>query len=198
MCRSIFSVMAAVMFLASPVVAQQGSSRSISGTSASLTTLNGAPGYIFSGTLTPFITEITPVVGSPMMVSESPLRSKLRMAGGVQGLRPPMRLPERVANVDADGSRRPRGRGDVVPGGLASKGSSAERGDLSVAAIRRRQVAEDAARQAELNALLDEAEQLEASDDLRGAAGMFSRAAAKVEGNQRDEFLRKARQLRAK
>jgi hypothetical protein len=178
--------------------AQQGSSRSISGTSASLTTLNGAPGYLFSGTLTPFVTEITPIVGSPVMVSESPLHSKLRMAGGVQGLRTPLRLPETNANeVPAAVEHRPIARPELMPGGLATKGSSAEWGDLSVAEIRRQQIAETAARQAELDQLLGEAHRLEAAGDMRGAAGMYSRAAAKVEGKQRDEFVRKARQLRA-
>lgn len=42
----------------------QGSSRSISGTSQSMTTSNGYPGSFFSGQVRPFVTGITPIVGS--------------------------------------------------------------------------------------------------------------------------------------
>ncbi|QDV68472.1 hypothetical protein Poly24_21810 [Rosistilla carotiformis] len=42
----------------------QGSNRSMSTTSPSLTTLNGYPGSIFSGSQRPFVTSLTPSVGS--------------------------------------------------------------------------------------------------------------------------------------
>ncbi|MEZ6089641.1 MAG: hypothetical protein R3C05_16740 [Pirellulaceae bacterium] len=42
----------------------QSSSRSMSMSSASLTTLNGYPGSMFSGTVRPFVTGLTPSVGS--------------------------------------------------------------------------------------------------------------------------------------
>lgn len=42
----------------------QGSSRSISGTSQSMTTAHGYPGHFFSGQVRPFVTGITPVVGA--------------------------------------------------------------------------------------------------------------------------------------
>lgn len=41
----------------------QGSSRSITSTTPSITTMNGYPGSISSGTVRPFVTGITPVVG---------------------------------------------------------------------------------------------------------------------------------------
>lgn len=178
--------------------AGQGSSRSLTSTSSSVTSLNGAPSFIFDGTLRPFITEITPVVGSrpPMMIS--PLALKLQQAGGVQGLRPPMRLPQRQATepaMAADESEAPR---RASGNGLGGSGSSADRGDLSVAAIRRQQAAEEAALEAELNQFIAEANRLSAAGDNRGAALQYSKAAAKVEGDRRAEFLAKARALRTR
>lgn len=41
----------------------QGSSRSISSSAASVTTMNGMPGSIQSGTIRPFVTGVTPIVG---------------------------------------------------------------------------------------------------------------------------------------
>jgi len=187
-------------------MATQGSSRSLGSTSGSLTQLVGAPGYIFNGTLTPFVTEITPVVGNgaPAMVPISPLRQRLNQLGGVQGLRPPLRLPEpaAIAEREKDEEGFVLGRREAIraatPGGLASGGSSAERGDESIAEIRRRQAVDDAEREAELDRLLAQADRLEAAGDLRGAANIYSRAAAKVEGARREEFVLKARQLRGK
>jgi hypothetical protein len=75
-------------------------------------------------------------------------------------------------------------------------GSSAARGDLSVAAIRRQQADEDLLVQAELDRLEAEAQRLADRGDRRGAAHTYSKAAAKVAGQRRQEYLAKARQLR--
>jgi hypothetical protein len=42
----------------------QGSSRSLSGTSQSMTNMNGNPGSFFSGSVRPFVLGVTPVVGN--------------------------------------------------------------------------------------------------------------------------------------
>jgi hypothetical protein len=175
--------------------AGQGYSSSLGSTSGSITSLNGTPGFIFNGTLTPFVTEITPVVGNRAPVLISPLALKLQQAGGVQGLRPPLRVPERKQDESRANDEQPSRAGGS---GLASAGSSADRGDLSVAAIRRQQAAEDAALEAELDEFITEAERLAEAGDKRGAALQYSKAAAKVEGERRQEFLKKARELRAK
>jgi hypothetical protein len=176
--------------------AGQGYSSSLGSTSGSITSLNGTPGFIFNGTLTPFVTEITPVVGGRTPVLISPLALKLQQAGGVQGLRPPLRLPERQ-HAESGGDQREAVR-ESGNGLTGSKKSSAERGDLSVAAIRRQQAAEDAALEAELKEFITEADRLAASGDHRGAALQYSKAAAKVEGDRREAFLVKARELRAR
>jgi hypothetical protein len=176
-------------------VAQQGSTRSIGSTSGSVTSLNGYPSYFFHGTQRPFITQITPVVGTPpIVVTESPLAMKLRQAGGPGGLGIPYRREETPLTF---GDNTPPAPGGLQPGGLQPTGSSAERGDLSVAEIRRRQAEADAVRGAELDRLLEEAERLEAEGDARGAANIYSRLAAKVEGAEREAVLNRARQLRA-
>jgi hypothetical protein len=125
----------------------------------------------------------------------SPLALKLQQAGGVQGLRPPLRLPERQSAESAAKQREPaRGSGN----GLSGSKSSAERGDLSVAAIRRQQAAEDAELEEDLKRFVAEADRLSAAGDNRGAALQYSKAAAKVEGERREAFLVKARELRAR
>jgi hypothetical protein len=170
--------------------AGQGYSSSLGGTSGSITSLNGTPGFLFNGTLTPFVTEIIPVVGSPApaMIQISPLQLKLQQAGGIENIRPPLRPREPASGEQLTSPT----------GGLTSTGSSAERGTLSVAAIRRQHAADEAALQAELDRLIAEADRLEAARDYRGAALQYSKAAAKVEGARRQEFVLKARELRAK
>lgn len=173
--------------------AGQGYSSSLGSTSGSITSFNGTPGFIFNGTLTPFVTEITPVVGNRTPVLISPLALKLQQAGGVQGLRPPLRVPERSQADSPRADDQPR---RAAGNGLAGTGSSADRGDLSVAAIRQQQAAEDAALEADLSDFIAEAERLIAAGNNRGAALQYSKAAAKVEGERRQEFLLKARALR--
>jgi hypothetical protein len=162
----------------------------------------GPSAFLLDVRQVPFVSEIIPVVGSPPLVFESPLKQKLRMAGGVSGLRPPLRRPEPgedlssgrpfyEAEEEVAKPAAPRAEGKTA-------GSSAERGDLSVAAIRRELAAEDAALQAELDRLVAQANRLEAAGNRREAAHTYSKAAAKVDDQRREAFLAKARQLRAK
>ena len=166
----------------------------------------GPEAYIFDGRLTPFVSQIIPIVGSPPPVMmESALKGKLRMAGGIAGLRPPLRRPEtfesgRAAYETPPGEDRAVAAAAEHPlpprSGVA--GSSADRGDLSVVAIRRQQAVEDWLLQAELDRLVAEAQRLAAAGDRRAAALTYGKAAAKVDDQRREEFLAKARQLRGK
>ena len=165
--------------------AGQGSSRSISSTSGSITSLNGTPGYLFHGTLTPFVTQIRPVVGE-RPVTISPLQLKLQSIGGPQGLRTPLR------GNDATPVSSNQNSSHAAPGSGGGR-SSADHGDLSVAEIRRLQAGEGDVLENDLNRLTAEADRLESDGDLRGAALCFSKAAAKVEGARRESFLAKAR-----
>lgn len=172
--------------------AGQGYSSTLGSTSGSITSLNGTQGYLFNGTLTPFVTEITPVVGSPVMRLQSPVAAKLESVGGVQGLRPPLRVPH---SESALGNERATSH---EAGGPGSSKSTAERGVSSVAAIHREQAEGDAALEVEIDRYVAEAASLEAAGDNRAAAFSYSKAAAKVEGERRAEFLRRARELRTK
>ncbi|GAA5505297.1 hypothetical protein [Novipirellula caenicola] len=56
----------------------QGSSQTFSSTTPSVTTMNGVPGSIVSQTVTPFVTGITPVVGSyPVLANPSQISGQL-------------------------------------------------------------------------------------------------------------------------
>lgn len=178
--------------------AGQGYSSSIGGTSGSLTSLNGAQGYLFNGTLTPFVTEIMPVVGSGTTVPVSPLQLKLQQAGGPGALRPPLRLPEAAAPVEQGAKPRPSTRDAAATGGVHAGASSAERGDLSVAAIRAAADAEAERREAQVSEFLEAARRCEAAGNTRDAALLYNKAAAKVEGARRAAFLEKARELRGR
>jgi hypothetical protein len=207
--RTLLTVVAAMLLGTSPagLPAQQGSSRTMSSTSASLTQMAGGRGFIFSGGLRPFITEIRPIVGGGggPLLPMSPLRQRLQQLNAGGGLPPAVRPPLRpvapiVAGDDEDDAfilgRRAADERPTAPGGLAASGSSAESGDESVADIKGRLAAEDAAREEVIAGIVDEADRLEAAGELRAAANEFGRAAAKAEGELREALLRKARALR--
>src|SRR6185369_3960493 len=73
--------------------------------------------------------------------------------------------------------------------------SSAQRGDVSVAEIRRQQAAEDAAREAELGRILGEARTAEEAGQLSIARIRYRQAAARVDGQRRKELLQVAEKL---
>ena len=154
--------------------------------------------FIFNGQLTPFVTEIIPVVGSrPAASFESPLRAKFRMAGGIQGLRPPLRPVEPEAESTGRAAYlASEAESPAVPARPPTLESSAAHGELSVAAIRRQHAAEDLVLQAELDRLVADARRLEVAGDRREAALSYCKAAAKVEDQRRQAFLAKARELR--
>lgn len=56
----------------------QGSSQTLSSTTPSVTTMNGVPGSIVSQTVTPFVTGVTPVVGSyPVLANPAQISQQL-------------------------------------------------------------------------------------------------------------------------
>jgi hypothetical protein len=152
--------------------------------------------FIFHGQMSPFVTEIIPVVGGrPAASFESPLRGKLRMARENPAWRPPLRPPAAEEESSGRAAYAALEAAPALPERRAA-GSSAERGEFSVAAIRRQQAADDLLLQAELDRLTAEARRLELAGDRRGAALVYSKAAAKVADQRREAFLAKARELR--
>jgi hypothetical protein len=128
----------------------QGSSRGLGMMSSSVTSMNGQPGYFAAGTLQPFVTGVTPIVGE-----ERRFLSSGHHAPEVAG--PPMTsLSERVARLrkmgEALGSRRtepaplPAEEKPAAPKDLlANDRSTAAAPAGSLAAIRREREAAKAA-----------------------------------------------------
>lgn len=115
------------------ISAAQGSSTSSSTTAGSVVVSNGVPGQFFSGQIRPFVTSVVPVVGGYSSASAPwyspgpaihPLQQKLAQLEEEGGL-------ERLSTAPpSTPSRAPQAN-------RGSQHSSATRGDLSVAEIRR-------------------------------------------------------------
>jgi hypothetical protein len=73
--------------------------------------------------------------------------------------------------------------------------SSAERGEISVAEIRRLQAVEDAQRRQELEQLIAEGREAESQGRMSIARVRYRQAAARAEGEQRQQLLRAADRL---
>lgn len=180
--------------------ASQGSQRTVTGISPSLTLTNGYPGYLFSGQVTPFVTGFVPVVGNGGAWPYSP-------GGPVMLSRPPTILEERLARLQAGEGQTNRPSSSDSPtsneeesfaansSGLPSRtavgsASTAEHGDVSLAEIRRQQAEEDRRRAAE-------AALLEAKGDTALAAGkldvakQYYRLALKLADAERRESLQR-------
>jgi hypothetical protein len=162
--------------------AAQGSSRSISGTSGVLTLPNGGFGTVIDSTYRPFITQITPVLGESSV-------AKILREHGVPRI--PYRAEEPPQSVQDDTSPASQIK-------TARSTSSAEQGAASLSEIRRQLAAEDAAREAEFQQILDEAQALETQGDFKGAASVYARAAMRKEGSEQDKLLQYSRSLRKK
>ena len=143
----------AVAFAQLRVSAAQGSTRSLQSQSSSLTTMQGAPGFISAGTIRPFVTGLVPVVGGyggaaapvygpgPLMPVYAPGPSmvqdriaRLRQQG--------VRLSARSKNEF--GHAPPRPATTPKPGNFSSRFAAAQKSTAaqpaeSIASIRRRQ-----------------------------------------------------------
>ena len=108
--------------------AAQGSQRFTQTTVPSIMVMNGAPGFIQSGTVRPFVTGLIPVVGSaPVGRVTSPLRERL------ERLKYEHPSPKQEPPVARKSSPQ-----RVYPSRRALGGSTAETTDISVAEIRAR------------------------------------------------------------
>jgi hypothetical protein len=200
--------------------AGQGSTRTNSVVAPTLVIPNGGTGGLFSGSVTPFVTAVVPVVGgAPSVTSVMPA---VPMMPAPQTSVSP--LQERIERLQQQGTATPRatpaergmpdaGRQDDAPlvlnGGKAADGapaatrtvsgaaadSSANHGDISVAEIRRQQAAEDAARQEEIAIRLEKARGYEEAGKPGLAKIYYQQAAARAEGEQKKKLLEKIRSL---
>lgn len=176
-------------------------------TAPMITMMNGVPGSIQDVTMRPFVTGLIPVVGAYAMYPTMPVYTA-----------PPMTrispLAERLGRLQYEkshgvGTRAPQdgelalgNDGDDEAISLAPanpiRASTAERGDVSVAEIRRRQAAEQSAQEQEIERLIAEARDAEAAGQLGIARVRYQQAAAKADGERRRELLASAARLKGK
>lgn len=160
------------------LTAGQGSDSTLTSTTPSVMVPNGGMGFFSDGQQRPFVLGVVPVVGEPV----SPLRWRLE------------RMAEQGDSPGAsDGDPKQKSSG-----GAASGGSSADRGDLSIAAIKARQAAEDETKVAEITVLLDKAREHEAAGKPGLATIYYKRAALRAKGPQQQDITAKVRELEKK
>ncbi len=171
------------------IALQQGSNRTLTSTTPSVTGLNGQPASIFSGSQRPFVTRIDPVVGlgGPRGFSGGSL------GGGVSLMRQP--LPD-LSDINRP-SKSSFGQTEVAgPKIYSDPNSSAIRGDLSVAEIKRRKQLQeqmaDVHLKAEVDALIRAAEAMEEASRFGAARVKYNRALRKVSDIQELSEVRQA------
>lgn len=191
------------------VNAIQGSSRSASSITPSVTVPNGGTGSIFSGSQTPFVTGVIPVVGGygfhvptpyfPVMKPRvtSPLRGKIQQY--YDG------LARQAAGSPPSYSSALLRSEDLAPGErlnaklTASSDSTAASGDLSVAEIKRRRelrlAAEDKVMQREIAALVERARGAEEAGKTGAARIYLQQAISRAEGKLRSQLAEKLKSL---
>lgn len=139
------------------LTAQQGSNTSLGSASPSVTVMNGGMGYFSDTVQRPFVTGLIPVVGN------MPSAPSLPLIGG-NAVNP---VHERLARLEAEGplAARPKPAtvAPIARAGAATGPSSADRGDLGVAAIRAQQAAETSAKEEEIAGYLAKARSFEAA-----------------------------------
>ncbi|MEO8496032.1 MAG: hypothetical protein ABI614_13250 [Planctomycetota bacterium] len=178
--------------------AGQGSSRTITSAAPSLMLQNGSSGYFQDISVRPFVTGFIPVVGdggfSPVAVSPVEERlERLRQEAAVANPNSQSSDAELLLGAGAEQNASTTGPSPSLP---ATSRSSAERGDLSLAEIRRQQAAHAQANPAdEINNLIETARVAEASGRKGAARIRYQQAAAKATGDLKRALLAKCESL---
>jgi hypothetical protein len=166
-----------------------GSSRSIAMDSASLTVPNGGVGMIQDATLRPFVTGFEPVVGQ---YATSPVAERLMRTGAGEN---PTSTTTAAAGDSNNGSRSGPPQRRVTA-------SSAEQGDISVNEIRKQKetsrAAEQQKQEQELTWLIADAVDAERNGRFGAARVRYRQAAARADGDAKQELLRRLRALEEK
>lgn len=179
--------------------AGQGSSRTITSAAPSLMLQNGIPGYFQDISVRPFVTGFTPVVGdggfSPVAVS--PVEERMERLRQEAALSNPSAQPTDAKLLLNAGAKQGTSNTAPSPSVPATSRSSAERGDISLAEIRRQQAAQPQADPAdEINKLIETARLAEASGRTGAARIRYENAAAKATGELKRALLAKVESLR--
>jgi hypothetical protein len=173
------------------LTAGQGSNTTFGSASPSVTVMNGQTGFFADTQQRPFVTGLVPVVGSPIMVP--PVLPPYAPPQSV--------LQERVSRLQAgEGSAAASEPAPAAPASSSpSDGSTAERGDLSVAEIKAAKAAERSTREAalaeEIAVLIEKAKGKIEAGQPSVAKAYLQMAARKATGDQRAEIQRQIAEL---
>ena len=181
------------------MVLAQGNTRSMTMVAPSITVPNGYGGSIFSGSVRPFVTGWVPVVGQgwsvqpviPYRHSATELREKLRRINdpGEESTSPQAGRPQAPEpDLVIGGQERPPAEPRFS--------SSAERGDDSLAAIRRQLEQEDRKLLAEAYELIIEGQQAELAGKKGVARIYYRQAANRCQGELQQNLLRHCEHLK--
>jgi hypothetical protein len=198
--------------------AAQGSTRGMSSTAGSVTVPNGGMGSISDLTLVPFVTSVVPVVGGAVDQSIP----HFGMIGPSNSIPKSSLFDERIARLKGGETPTPISSGSSSNGGAASGGqsnssissadtakdpqtqllasaqqsSAGQSGGGSIAEIRRKQAAEDAKLNQEIQSLFDQARAAKAAGKTGVAKIYYEQAARRATGAQKEEALAAIRALR--
>lgn len=154
--------------------AGQGANSTFVSQTPNVTIPNGGNGIFIDGRFRPFVTSIIPVVGDNS--DPSPLRERLR------------RLRSGQENPGPSPGETSESEPAASGGGGSAPGSSADRGALSVAAIKAQAAAEDKAAADELAVLLEKARGAEEAGKPVVAKAFYQMAARRATGEQQREI----------
>jgi len=167
------------------VTAAQGSSRTLVAESATLVVPNGGRGLVQDITVRPFVTGFVPVVGG---ASVSPVAERIERLR--QGEVPPTSGEPELSLSGGPSEVRSSFSRPAVPAR-----STAERGDVSLAEIRRQQAASAAKSDYELELLINSARLAEANGRFGAARVRYRQAAEKAAGELQRELWAKHAEL---
>ncbi|QDU96158.1 hypothetical protein [Lignipirellula cremea] len=181
----------------------QGSQRSLVSQTPNVTIMNGGTGTFIDTSQTPFVTGVVPVVGRGYVPVRLPAAAAFFPPVPSQGPSPLDLAVQRIHEDAARGAGPRLGAPQVRPQLTAEEraaarvaaapASSAEHGDLSVAAIklqRANQLAEEAAaEQAEIEALVEKARGAVAAGKAGVARIYYRQAATRATGETRSAIL---------
>jgi hypothetical protein len=204
--------------------AAQGRRTSMTMTAPSMTLTNGVPGLLQDVSVRPFVTGLVPIVGGDPWYPYYPVYSPFYpvyppyAVGPLYPLRPWYSVPqpgimsslvEKLQRLrhEAPLQRPFHGQGDEdlvlgegerkssIPLSVDGSVSTAERGDIGVAEIRLLQEIEAAEQRHQINRLIAEAQDAERSGRIGIARVRYRQAAAKADGDHRQQLLQLAESL---
>lgn len=179
----------------------QGSNRSLVTQAPSVVNHNGAQGSFSDTSQTPFVTSIIPVVGyMPLPYYGLPPSRTSVLQERLERLRYDeiQRMTQRGARPAAQNSaRRPAGGEQKIAAGSSGGESSADRGDISVADIRRQQANEQPDDDREMQGWLERARGAEEAGKDNVALIYYKMAARRASGEQKAKLVKKVRELSA-